>query len=589
MGAIKFLKERPKLTVALIFLFLGLALYGNSFANQFFWDDDDSIVNNAYIKDWSNFPKFWTENLIAGSGQVTNYYRPVLLTSFSLDYQFFKLSPAGYHFTNTFLHILNAWLLFFLLIKIIDYYRGRDNKNYVLAFLPALFFLIHPLQTEAVTYVAGRADPLSVLFGLLSVILYFDYRRERNLWKIGFSLGLFVLAILSKEQAFLFAGLLGLIELCFLIKKKKDWLAAIYALLLFALIMIIYLGLRFTLLNFNDLLRGFNYAPGYNQSLYVRLLTFTRVFVEFVKLLFAPLGLHMAREVAPITSIFRWPVAWFFALLTLGIYGGVKTWEKNRLVAFGLAWFLLILLPRTNILAINRPMYEHWLYFAMPGFWLSLAALGDMASSKADRLSQKSKPIVLGSIIIAFGIFLSVLTVLRNIDWHDPITFYEKNLRYTPLSFIQHNNLGMAYANAGRLDEATREYRRAIEISDSYPQVHSNLANTLKSRGQTSEAIIEYERALVLSPAFSIPYSNLLAIYIEEKNKTKAYEVLKRAQSELGVNENTLYLAGVTYYNFKDYGRAIESFRNILKINPSDAGIQILIEEVKIKKEAERK
>jgi len=234
-------------------------------------------------------------------------------------------------------------------------------------------------------------------------------------------------------------------------------------------------------------------------------------------------------------------------------------------------------------------MYEHWLYFAMPGFWLSLAALGDMASSKADRLSQKSKPIVLGSIIIAFGIFLSVLTVLRNIDWHDPITFYEKNLRYTPLSFIQHNNLGMAYANAGRLDEATREYRRAIEISDSYPQVHSNLANTLKSRGQTSEAIIEYERALVLSPAFSIPYSNLLAIYIEEKNKTKAYEVLKRAQSELGVNENTLYLAGVTYYNFKDYGRAIESFRNILKINPSDAGIQILIEEVKIKKEAERK
>jgi len=303
----------------------------------------------------------------------------------------------------------------------------------------------------------------------------------------------------------------------------------------------------------------------------------------------------MAREVAPITSIFRWPVAWFFALLTLGIYGGVKTWEKNRLVAFGLAWFLLILLPRTNILAINRPMYEHWLYFAMPGFWLSLVILGEMALKKiglkAERTSLFQKSVILlpGFFILAFGIFLSGLTILRNTDWRGPIAFYEKNLRYTPLSFIQHNNLGMAYANTGRLDEAIREYRRAIEISDSYPQVHSNLANTLKSRGQISEAIKEYERALALSPAFPIPYSNLLAIYIEEKNKTKAHEILKRMQSELGVNENTLYLAGVTYYEFKDYGRAIESFRNILKINPSNVDIRILIDEVKAKKAAEKK
>ena len=155
----------------LSFLVIGLLIYSNSFNNEFFWDDDDSIVNNTYIKDIKYFPRFFSENLIAGTGQITNYWRPVLLISFSFDYHLFGLSPIDFHVHNTLLHILSAFLIFILLYKL-------SKGNLLLSYFPALIFLVHPLQTEAITYIAGRADPLSSVFSLISLIFYYYYHAR---------------------------------------------------------------------------------------------------------------------------------------------------------------------------------------------------------------------------------------------------------------------------------------------------------------------------------------------------------------------------------------------------------------------------
>jgi hypothetical protein len=164
--------------IFVIFLAIGFALYSNSFNNQFFWDDGDSIVNNEYIKDFKYLPNYFSENLIAGSGQTTNYWRPILLTSFAVDYHLYGLNPTGFHVTNTMLHVLVAFLLFILFFKL-------SNGKKIIPFLAALIFLVHPLQTEAITYVAGRADPLSSIFLLLSLIFYINFRkRKKNVFLI---------------------------------------------------------------------------------------------------------------------------------------------------------------------------------------------------------------------------------------------------------------------------------------------------------------------------------------------------------------------------------------------------------------------
>src|SRR5437870_2229809 len=140
--AIGFLKQNREIAVITLFVLLGFGMYANSFHNQMFWDDNDGIVNNVFIKDWHYLGKFFSENLIAGSGLTSNYWRPLLLTIFSVEWHLWHLHVGGYHFVNTAFHISAAILLYFVLKRLF--------KNEWLAFLPSLIFLIHPLQTEAV-------------------------------------------------------------------------------------------------------------------------------------------------------------------------------------------------------------------------------------------------------------------------------------------------------------------------------------------------------------------------------------------------------------------------------------------------------
>ena len=345
--------------VLLILVIAGFFVYFNSFSNQLFWDDDDGITNNAYIKDFSYFPKYFSENLIAGSGQISNYWRPLTLLSFAIDYHLFGLNPAGYHFANLLWHIIAAWLVYLLFYKL--------SRRSWLSFWPALIFLVHPLQTEAVTYVSGRADPMAAVFVLLSLLAYVIYRQKKQKLFLGLSLLSFLMALLNKEQSIMLPALIFIVEFFFFFDKRQ-WRRSLILFLPFALISLIYFLIRIYFLNFNDLLAGVNYVGGYDNSLKTRLLTFTYVFIKFLALLFAPFKLHMAYEIIPVTSFFSWSVGVFILTIAVFAYIIKKYWTRDKLLVFGLAWFLILLLPRTNIISINRPLYEHWLYLPLAGF-----------------------------------------------------------------------------------------------------------------------------------------------------------------------------------------------------------------------------
>lgn len=524
------------LIIFLLFLVIGLGVYANSFNNEFFWDDDDSIVDNAYIKDWKHFPDFFTENLIAGSGQISNYYRPVLLISFALDYHIWGLNTLGFHFTNTILHILCAWMIFLVFARLTSFNGKRETPGRVAAFFAALLFLVHPLQTEAVTYVAGRADPLSSFFSLLSLWFFLDFRSagSKNKRRSGFVLCLlfFIAGILTKEQVILMPLIFLSVDAFFFVNGpwKNRFLAVLKRNWIPLFISLIYFLIHFTLLDFKG---DMSFETGnelYDSSVWSRLFTFCLVMFSYFRLLFLPFGLHMARQVQTIASLFSWPVISFLILLSVIAWVGVKTWKKDKFISFGFLWFFIILLPRTNIISINRPMYEHWLYLPMVGFWLALVSLVLFIRDSLNK--QRAKQcfnIVFTAIFIFLLVGFSFLTIKRNIDWKDPITFYNKNLEYTPDSVIQLNNLGKAYDEKGYTQKAISQYRRAIEIKDKYPQVHYNLANTLIRAGEREKAIEEYKKAINMSN-FSPAYINLINLYSatgENKKAEKLHQEFK--------------------------------------------------------------
>lgn len=542
---IKLAAKNIKWFVLLILVLAGFFCYANSFSNQLFWDDHDGIVNNVYIKDWSYLPNYFSENLIAGAGQISNYWRPVVLLSFAVDYHLAGLNPIIYHLTNLFWHILGAWLVYLLFFLL--------SKKQWTAFIPAFIFLIHPLQTEAITYVSGRADPMAAAFVLGSLIAYTLYRQGKNKYFLILSLLSFLLSLLTKEQSIMLPAFIFLIEFFFFFEKKK-WLKSVKIFLPFVFIAVAYFLLRIFFLNFNDLLSGVNYVSAYDSSLKARLLTFTYVFLKYLQLLFVPLDLHMAYEVKPVTSFFSWSPIFF--IFTIGglIFLIKKFWTKNKLLVFGLAWFLIMLLPRTNIISINRPLYEHWLYLPMAGFWLAVVLLFEKV-----KINKK----ILIILLSLFSIIFISLTIRRNLDWRDPITFYEKNLRYTPNSYIQHNNLGMAYADQGRTEAAILEYQKAISLADIYPQVHYNLANALVSVNKIKEAEEEYYKAIQISPTFSLPYLNLIRIAIVKKDEPALVKVL----SEIKANFKEEYYLQQAFYSYYYLGN---------KVKAKDFGLELI-------------
>lgn len=571
---LNFLKANKIILSLLSFLIIGLGIYANSFQNEFIWDDDDSIVNNIYIQDFHYFPNYFSENLIAGSGQITNYWRPILLISFAFDYQIFELNPFGYHLTNTLLHILVAILAFFLIYTL-------SQKKFLLSYLSSLLFLVHPLQTEAITYIAGRADPLSSVFILLALIFYINFRKRGVKKYLAFSFGTFLLALLTKEQSILLPALILLVEVCFF-SNKNNWRQNIKVPLYFFGVSIIYFLSRITFLNFNDILGGTNYSETYNASLFSRLLTFTWVIIKYLTLLFVPKNLHMAYEIEPITSLLSPSVFLFLGTLALVVFIIYKTWRENKLISFAYLWFIIILLPRTNIISINRPLYEHWLYLPMLGFWLGTLALIIYLLKKIKNTNwQKASFNFLILLVFVFIATLSYLTILRNKDWRDPITFYEKNLKYTPNSYIQKNNLGMAYAKVGRHNEAIRQYQEALEIFDFYPQVHSNLANSLLNIGELEEAEMEYKKALENNSEFIIPYQGLINIYLTNNDLEKLNSLL--TSLEASVNQEIFFnLAMPVLIRLGDYNGAISLVEKMLEKYPNNIDLNNLLLNLKL-------
>ena len=515
--------------VVLVFIATGFVIYGNTLANQMFWDDFDFILNNLYLRDWQYLPNFFSENVIAGAGLMSNYWRPVLQIVFSFEWHTWGDFAPGYHFVNIIFHITDAVLLFFVLNLIF--------KKKWLSVVTALVFLVHPLQTEAVSYVNSLGDSLSVFWMLGGTWFYLKYLENANRQYYYVSAFFYILALMSKETAIIMPALLALAHFFVFAKeiavgeRAKKIAKEVWPFLLMAGI---YILLRATSLNFINSFNLYNEQNVFTSSIFTRIFTFFHILTIYLGLLFWPVGLHMERMVSVSTSLFSGPVILgaliFLGLLTLAIWNV----RKYPILSFGILWFFIGLAPTSNIaVPINGMLYEHWLYFPMIGIALIIIWLGTRIFEKF----HQTKILFITLLIISISA-LSVLTIKRNRQWHDPIVFYNQTLAYTPGSYRVLNNLGMAYADAKDSAKAKETYEKAIATDPKNPIAYHNLANIYRDAGEKSQAIEIYEQAISLDSKFMYSYSALIDLYLKEKNYPKALEYLKKAQELQPENEN---------------------------------------------------
>jgi len=571
-------KSRGRNLIFLLFIVAGFALYANTFNNKMFWDDEDVILKNQFIQDWQYVPKYFSDNLIAGSGLISNYWRPALLSIFSLEWHLWGNWPAGYHFVNMAFHIADATLLFLVLSYLF--------KNRWLAIFTALIFLVHPLQTEAVTYVSGLSDPLATFLMLAGLLFYLKFRLSKkpaleSHWYF-LTLLIYILALMTKETAVILPALIFICDFFWLgqepeqlafAEKLKKTAKAVWP---FFVIAGLYILARGTILNFQNTFNLYDEQNIFTSNFYIRLLTFFRIMMIYLGLLFWPFNLHMERSVTIATSLHSWPVIFggviFLSLLILAL----TQFKRWPVLSFGILWFFIGIAPNSNlVIPINGLLFEHWLYLPMIGIFMAVIWLGISAA----RRFNLQKIFLL--ILAIFLIFLSVLTINRNKDWADPIIFYNQTLKYAPTSYRVINNLGMAYADAGDYERAKQTYQKAIELYPAQAVAYHNLGNLYKANGQTNLAIDNFKAAISLDPKFFFSYNILAGLYLENKNYQEARKVLENYLNYSGLKTDTLFLLAQIAMEEGDLKAALAYLEKFLAIDPGNRMVQNAILQIR--------
>ncbi|HOV33487.1 MAG TPA: hypothetical protein PLX23_09005 [Candidatus Hydrogenedens sp.] len=456
-----------------ILICTALLAYANTLDNDWVWDDVSSVLIHKHVQDPKEFFQLFLEDQHAfGRGQG-NFYRPLVSVSFMIDYLLsFKsidvtntseipnISPLVFHITNSLWHACVVLLIFILLNKL--------KVPLFVSFWTSLVYCVHPISTEAVAYISGRADMMSTAFMLAGIIICIKYVAEENtvkeyLYLIACPL-FFVMGLLSKESAYIFPILLTLVLFFISIdkdlqsSKKEGILKKWIPLFLSIIVAIIYIVFRLTVLNFSE-----NTAT-IIKTWSEKIVEVGQSFAFYIRVLFFPVRLHMEQtlENTPYwTALFGYV---FLLALLFVVYWAWKS--KNKRLFISVAWFLITWFPISGFFTLNAPQAEHWMYAPMIGFWWCIFELIHYLIQHK-QLLQIDKKYLIYSINLLLLVITTVYffaTYLRNEEWKNNETIFKSTLIYNPNTVRVRYNLAVTYEDILKnYPGAKREYQKLIQ------------------------------------------------------------------------------------------------------------------------------
>ena len=516
------------------------AVFANSLNNGFALDDLPLVRDNPAIRSLESLPLHWTEPYWGAGDASAGLYRPLTLSSFTLNRAIFGPAATGYHAVNVALHVAVSLLVWCTARAI----SGRPGG----ATLAALLFALHPLHSEAVANIAGRAELLGALWVLSA---WACHRRSSDAagraahgWSAA-ALGCFALALASKENTVLAPLLFLLGDLQARRAADRAGRYVGYGAVLAAM-----LALRFAVLGG---LKGAGDAmfidnPAAFSGAAVRVATAGWVQLRYLTLLVWPHPLSSDYSFDAIPRVLSTvdPRLWAGLLaLATPLAATALGWRRSRALALGASIWLLFMLPGSNLLfPAGTLMAERLAYLPSAGACLIAGHLA------ARLLAHSGRPRVAA---IAGFVFLAVslawTTVARNPDWRNNATLALADVRSYPRSAKLQAGAGIALHARGDLEAAARAYRRALEIYPDYAQIHYNLGELLSLGDDLRDPIEHLERATQLAPDNPRPYkrlAELLELVGRPDDALHAYETgarLDPADLPLRFNQGRLLLA----------------------------------------------
>ena len=545
-------------TAAALAALLAVAAYANSLHGALLYDDVTDIVRNRLVRELA-VTRIVTEPSWAtwvGIGYAG--YRPLTTLTFALNHAVHGLEPPGWHAVNVALHAAVSAVLVLVL--------ARLGLRPAVAGLAGALFALHPVHTEAVASVVGRADVLATLLALCCwwVLLGGEGRRRGPGGRGLVAAALLALAILAKEPAIAIVGVIVVTD-AFL--GRPRWATH-------ALLVVTAVG---TLAWRSFVLAGsgggitFLDNPLVREPYLGRIATTLALGARYVATLIWPVHLsadYSFREIAVVS----WsdPHCLAGLLLLVGLPAAAWALRRSRAAVVGLTLLVvpLALVLAVSFLALGPPLAERLLYLPSAGFCVLLGALVHLPVARG-RVGRVAAHAAAGAILVAYGL----LTVARNDVWRDPGTFFRAMVADAPRSARSHRELGVWLGEQREFPAAIQELEASLSILP-HPATMYALGIVLGRAGRHDDAVAAYQNALSLKTDFVEAMINLGTTWYERGDDATALSWFSRA---LAIDPNFVQLqmnAGNALQRLGRLSEAAEHYARAVELDPADPAVR---------------
>lgn len=525
--------------------YLAFQVYGPALHGPYVFDDLDLPYHLPTV---GSGLRFWISSV-----------RPLLQLSFGMNYQFSK-EPFAFHVTNVVFHLFNSFLVFIVMRRLLDQTEPRlpGARTNLLSALGAAVFLLHPIQTESVAYIAGRSECLSALFFFAAFALFLYRPQAEAGWRTAIGvLALFAAALASKEQTLVLPALLLLTDYYWnpgfsWSGIRRNW--RIYVPL--ALAALAGLGFVARVLA-HSRSAGFSAA---GLTWYQYLFTESRAFFVYLRLLAFPAGQNVDWDFPVSRNI--WDRGAIFSMAAILLLTGTALYFRRRypMASYGFLVYLLLLSPTSSIVPIRDPVAERRMYLPMIGMLLVAAAV-----LRGVRAGRRTLAVAGGAIVAV----LSVTAYRRNQLWASDTLLWEDTVQKSPAKARVHSELAFTYYLHGRCHEAVAEYAETARRQKTDQPLLVDWGLAYECAGQPLEALAKLREAAALKPTAHV-YSQIALVYARQSQWPEALAALAQADKLDSAYALTYYYRGGVRAATGDFAAAVVEYRHALSLDPAN-------------------
>jgi tetratricopeptide (TPR) repeat protein len=527
----------------LLLFAIPLSIYAQSLGNYFVaWDDNILVYNNPLVLHFSPYA-LWA----VFTSYDPELYIPLTFLSYQIEHLVFGLNATVFHTTNLLLHCGSGVMIFFLL------QRWRITRS--VAFVLALIFAVHPMNSEAVAWVSARKDTLSSFFFLATLLQWEGYRADATKKKYWIAVLFFLIALLSKVS-------IALLPIVLLLIDWRDGRTIHRKAILEKLPFFVLSGIFIVVALFGKTSNIATLTIVQTALMICKAIAFYTVTYLF--------PLHISsiyQQSTPITILsteFAIP-ALFVLLLILTI---IVSLRSTRLIAFSVLFFLVMLLPAFANFTKAGGIYfaaDRYIYMAQIG-GLYLLGRGWMHAQKVS--CARMINLVTAAVLVVFLPTYAWASYERSILWGDSETLFRDALEKNPGSPMIHFNLGVLEQRHGDIAEARALYTKARELRSDYSPAYNNEGLILWELGEKQKAEEWFEAAVHYDPHNLSAVINLAMAQIERGDADSAIILLQQALREDPYNVQALIKLGAAYGKKEMYHEGLEAFQKAWKLDP---------------------